>query len=630
MTISDFAWGVMPPFLLVLKSFASFVGAVIGHLGYRMVQVFYRQLREPMRSPLPICAYFETSTDFKEDAKYIGSQQPRLKEARYFLPHRIRRQLPVLKGDILRLQKNPLVQQLHFRIAKNRLAGSSSTPQLFHRGSGQCKREGIRHYWTKMDSFSPFFFQAVKRRLTLWKDDMLLYATKIEDTGVWNEGKEACLFVVPNGHYGYVDCKWYLDIRLSEAIGGKVSSPCGYGMKSTQADESQNSCRTQEAKCFRRWRRLALTFISIRPRKSYRSPRGPCVQEESQWCTCLRHLCAAESHQREERRERSSDCGVCEKSVLPKIKLGIFEDSAIERWYLLWRAEHIVGFYKETCHLNLLICALQCLFGITKAYVAQCASLAVERYNHQNAAQLEFLGVRLQTPSWRRTLSAVWRPLLQFALLLALILPMKLMDRRGGKNAWKFQLLALGQAVTYVTFVFSELMEGCFMMAKGPAFTEATKIPQGVEFNFVIGSHLVLPLFSLALTVHLRRIPEVSILLTSIGSAVVTVVTLTFVGWDFKVVAFFMLSRTLYALFFIMVTRAFENVRRQLFASQVLPFLMYLSVLANSQQVQNLCAIRTERNHCGYQQAESSISAGDEGCPAAASIIGHAYSQPSV
>ena len=63
--------------------------------------------------------------------------------------------------------------------------------------------------------------------------------------------------------------------------------------------------------------------------------------------------------------------------VLPKRKLGVFEDSAVERWYLLWRAEHIVGFYKETCHLNLLICAVHCLFGITKAYVLQCLSLAV-------------------------------------------------------------------------------------------------------------------------------------------------------------------------------------------------------------------------------------------------------------
>lgn len=152
-------------------------------------------------------------------------------------------------------------------------------------------------------------------------------------------------------------------------------------------------------------------------------------------------------------------------------------------------------------------------------------------------------------------------------------------------------------------------------MAKGHVLTEVTKVPQGVELNFVLGSmlreiaslslffyvligamgrvereaalsslstnhnafmvaeclhacktpflptaciragHLVLPLFSIALTVHLRRIPEVAILITCMGSAVLTVVTLAFVGWDYKVMAFFMLGRILYSLFAIMVAR---------------------------------------------------------------------------
>ena len=63
--------------------------------------------------------------------------------------------------------------------------------------------------------------------------------------------------------------------------------------------------------------------------------------------------------------------------VLPKVKGGVFEDSAIERWYLLWRAEYIICFYKEIYHINLLICALQCLFGMTRRYVIECLSLAV-------------------------------------------------------------------------------------------------------------------------------------------------------------------------------------------------------------------------------------------------------------
>lgn len=42
------------------------------------------------------------------------------------------------------------------------------------------------------------------------------------------------MFVVPSCHYGYVDCEWYLDIRLREAIGGKFYSPDEYEMKGNQ------------------------------------------------------------------------------------------------------------------------------------------------------------------------------------------------------------------------------------------------------------------------------------------------------------------------------------------------------------------------------------------------------------
>ncbi|CDJ61328.1 hypothetical protein EMWEY_00009900 [Eimeria maxima] len=348
------------------------------------------------------------------------------------------------------------------------------------------------------------------------------------------------------------------------------------------AGDNQPSLEKEKSKSCSRWRRFACLFSSMGPRKPCKSPNGPCSQDDSQWCSCLRHLCSAENHQREKGKERSNGCPICEKSVRPRLKLGIFEDSAIERWYILWRADHIVGFYKETCHLNLLICALQCLFGIAKAYVTQCLFLAVERSDGQNAVHGEFLGLRMQMPSGRRTLSALWRPVLQFVLLSALVLPMKLMDRRGGKNAWKFQLLALGQAVTY-----------------SPRSSAQFRPWQYVERD------CKLQVVPFCMQFKRKR-------------------------WDYKIMAFFMLGRTLYALFVIMVARAFENVRRQLFASQVLPFLMYLSVLANSQRVQNLCAIRTERNHCGSQPAESSISAGDEGCLTAPSVIQQAYSPPSL
>lgn len=52
--------------------------------------------------------------------------------------------------------------------------------------------------------------------------------------------------------------------------------------------------------------------------------------------------------------------------------------------------------------------------------------------------------------------------------------------------------------------------------------------------------------------------------------------------------------------------RAFENVRRRLFAAQALPFLMYLSALANSERVDNFPQT-AEQNHSDYQNAKSFI-----------------------
>lgn len=40
------------------------------------------------------------------------------------------------------------------------------------------------------------------------------------------------------------------------------------------------------------------------------------------------------------------------------------------------------------------------------------------------------------------------RHVAQLGILIALVLPMKFIDGREGRNVWKFQLLGLGQAVT--------------------------------------------------------------------------------------------------------------------------------------------------------------------------------------
>ncbi|KAL8452172.1 hypothetical protein Emed_001479 [Eimeria media] len=71
-----------------------------------------------------------------------------------------------------------------------------------------------RRYWTALDNYGPLFNQAVHRRMKLCKDDMIRFATDIDDTGIWRKEDESQLFVVPSGHYGYVDPRWYLDLQF--------------------------------------------------------------------------------------------------------------------------------------------------------------------------------------------------------------------------------------------------------------------------------------------------------------------------------------------------------------------------------------------------------------------------------
>ncbi|CDJ49164.1 hypothetical protein, conserved [Eimeria brunetti] len=422
LTISDLAWGVLNPRLLVLKSVGASLAVVIGILGFRIVQTQAagRMAGCALEPPVPV-----------------------------------RQRRPYLRGDPL--------------------------------------------------------------------DDC-------SDTAIWREEGEQQFFVVPSSYYGYVDCNWYLDMRLARAVGGILCFPSFSGMEEPQA-------------------------------------------------------------------------------VMPKVKLGVFEDSAVERWYLLWRAEHIVAFYKDTCHINLLICALQCLFTVGRLYFVECLFTAVEKYDDGDSNSLECSDALQQDHSSRRIMATLWRPLLQFLILSALILPMKFMGSRRGKNGWKFQLLAVGQAVTYTVFVFFELLERCLSQIPAPFNKEASRSPKGTILGLMLGGQLFFPLFSIALTVHLRRIPEAVILIISVGSALVTSVTLSAKGWEIRVVGFYTLSRSVYASFAIMLVRAFEKVRRQLFATQALPFLMYLSTLANSQRVGSACTLKAEQCHCGYQHAQPFLKA---------------------
>ncbi|CDI73826.1 hypothetical protein, conserved [Eimeria praecox] len=440
MTVSDIAWGVMHPGLLVLKSFATSLAVLIGNLGYRIVQ----------------------------------------------------KQTVARTGDFS-LEQPPPVRQRRFRLEGNRQEGSYITRDSVCSGKEQVNT-GMRRYWTDFD----------------------------KDTGVWKDEGEQQFFVVPSSYYGYVDYNWYLDVRLSGAYEGIACPP----FNSVKAARGRRIFKPKSM----RWK--------LSPFRSSRLPGCPnrCFRRRG------KRVAEAEAKDR-----------VCGMAVMPKVKLGVFEDSAVERWYLLWRAEYIVAFYKDTCHINLLICALQCLFAMARRYIVECLCVVVEKYDGSNASTLEFSDARLHSPSGSRILAALWRPFLQFLIISALILPMKYMESRRGKNGWKFQLLAIAQAATYVAFVFFELLERCYNLAPVPFYAKATRTPKEAVLAFFIGGHLILPLFCIALTIHLRRIPEAFILIISVGSALATSVILSVMGWEFRVVAFYMLSRNLYALFAIML-----------------------------------------------------------------------------
>ncbi|XP_026192808.1 uncharacterized protein LOC34622619 [Cyclospora cayetanensis] len=272
--------------------------------------------------------------------------------------------------------------------------------------------------------------------------------------------------------------------------------------------------------------------------------------------------------------------------LLPRAVLGVFEDAVLERWYMLWRSVLVVDLYKASNGLNISICLLQCLFGMARAYVMECAVYYGENkvLGHLGTTTYEGIFPSL-LPLWR-TVRAVCAPLLQFVILIALVLPMRYMPSRGGRNAWKFNILALGQAVTYTVFVFSDLI-------------------------------LLYPMLMIPLTVHLRRVPEATVLVICFGSAIVTVCIMSLAGMDFEILVFLMLSRLLFALFTIMIARAFENLRRQLFSSQALPYLVYLSTLANSPKVQQIGNMRSAHQRCACrprQQKDRQLSKGLHQC----------------
>ncbi|OEH79090.1 hypothetical protein cyc_06456 [Cyclospora cayetanensis] len=278
------------------------------------------------------------------------------------------------------------------------------------------------------------------------------------------------------------------------------------------------------------------------------------LQERSRLLNCL--PCAV-------RGDEGAELYGQEEVLLPRAVLGVFEDAVLERWYMLWRSVLVVDLYKASNGLNISICLLQCLFGMARAYVMECAVYYGENkvLGHLGTTTYEGIFPSL-LPLWR-TVRAVCAPLLQFVILIALVLPMS------------------------TVFVFSDLIVRCRSFGRLRS-RDSRGIPSSLEVHSILGGQLLYPMLMIPLTVHLRRVPEATVLVICFGSAIVTVCIMSLAGMDFEILVFLMLSRLLFALFTIMIARAFENLRRQLFSSQALPYLVYLSTLANSPKVQQI------------------------------------------
>ncbi|KAL8273261.1 hypothetical protein Esti_002762 [Eimeria stiedai] len=322
--------------------------------------------------------------------------------------------------------------------------------------------------------------------------------------------------------------------------------------------------------------------------------RGLRLADDTGTCGCLPQLGFNDGSRNPKGGNAYAESGNRELVPMPKMVLGVFKDRAIERWYILWRADQIVEFYRETACFTLLICVLQCVFGMTRAtiveYLSEVGSFQVInvmcRLNFGVEGSVASLPVGTLFRSFGRHVA-------QLGILMALTLPMRFIESRGGRNVWKFQLLGLGQAVTHVFFIFVDVYLACFEFPYD-RFDEDTQVARAA-IQFVIGGYQIFPLLIIALSVQLRRVPEFAIVLASSGSTLMTVFILFSRGLELKVLLFFTLSRALYGAFALMIARSFESIRRQLFSTHVLPFLLYLSTLANSRQVDNIVALRETR-----------------------------------
>lgn len=175
--ISDIGWGGLPPFIVALKSTLALITIAAGHIGYKIVRIFFRQLREARRSALPIFACFSIATECEGKRRREGWPGPPTKDDSHTFSRRFHSRWDQ-SHDLASLHDPSTFGSRFLRRSKTHVTGYTSN--VWHLlVTTPSNRPNTRRYWTTLGNCGPLYCQAVQKRLKLFKDDMLRYATEI-------------------------------------------------------------------------------------------------------------------------------------------------------------------------------------------------------------------------------------------------------------------------------------------------------------------------------------------------------------------------------------------------------------------------------------------------------------------
>ncbi|PHJ15383.1 hypothetical protein CSUI_010806 [Cystoisospora suis] len=251
--------------------------------------------------------------------------------------------------------------------------------------------------------------------------------------------------------------------------------------------------------------------------------------------------------------------------------LGVFKDGTIEEWYLIWRADNVSSFYKMTMKTNLFLNLVNTIFVSLVMFASEPLAIAKEEgFSTAGRILTVFTGVVRQEGGW-----VCLRSVAQFVIVTGLVLPMGIITRRKGKNAWRFHLLACGLAFTHLAFLLLDTYKVIHMAARRSASGAVLRVDSGSQ------SFALIPLLMIALQLQVRGPIASAVLVVAVCShSLVAVFFISQADSPTNAVLFIFLELSVYAGFLVVVVLAFEFNRRRMFCAYILPSLLYLSTLS--------------------------------------------------